>query len=167
MKRVILDTNIYGRIIERDDADLVLNSIAKSGIIVYSCDVIRKELRKMSKEKITISYGKKRKLRSLILGLYHSLVKRNLPVTEEIMDTAGLYYSTYMKLGGVISRDKIMNDFIIVSHASRNNLDIIYSDDTDTMLSFLSIKSYEIVNTIKKLRTPRFKKYGDFKNDIS
>ena len=66
MKRVILDTNIYGRIIERDDADLVLNSIAKSGIIVYSCDVIRKELRKMSKEKITISYGKKRKLRSRI-----------------------------------------------------------------------------------------------------
>jgi len=150
-----------------DDVDLVMNNIAKSGIVVYSCDIIKKELRKMSKERITISYGKKRKLRSLILGLYHSLVKRNLPVTEEILDTAGLYHSTYMKLGGMISGDKIMNDFIIVSLASSNNLDIVYSDDADTMLSFLSIKSYDIVNAIKKLRTPQFKKYGDFKNDIS
>lgn len=167
MKRVILDTNIYGRIIGMDDTDLVLASIAKSGIVVCSCDVIRKELRKMSKERITISYGKKRKLRSLILGLYHNLVKRDLPVTEEVIGIAGLYYSTYMKLGGMISRNKIMNDFIIVSLASKNNLDIVYSDDSDTMLSYLSIKSYDIVNAIKKLRTPQFKKYGDFKNDIS
>ena len=136
MKRVILDTNIYGKIIENEDTDFILNNIAKSGIIVYSCDAITKELRRVSKEKITISKGKKRKLRSLILGLYHSIVKKDLHLTEEILNIANLYHVIYRKLGGIIPKDSIITDFIIV-------------------------------NSIKKLNTPKFRKYGDFKNEIS
>jgi len=166
VKRILLDTNIYGKIIEQNDLDFVLENIAKSGIIVYGCDVIAKELRKVSKDKVTISGGKKKRLRNLILGLYHALVKKSLIVTDETYEIANLYYATYKKLGGATSEEKLFTDFVIVALASRNNLDIVYSADTETMLSYLSLKTYDIVNTIRKIRTPNFKKYGDFKNEI-
>ena len=166
MKRVILDTNIYGEIIERDDIDLVLNNISKSNLVIYGCDIITKELRKISKEKVTISAGKKKKLRSIILSVYHSLAKKDLAITQEIMEIADLFYITYIKLGGSISREKIFSDFIIVALASKNGLDIVYSSDNQTMMSYLSMRTYDVVNTIRKLKTPNFKNYGEFKNEI-
>lgn len=95
MKREILDSNIYGKIIEVKDMDFVLNNLPKSGIIIYGVDVIRKELRDTPKEKIVVA------------------------------------------------------------------------EDNKTMLSTESIKSYELVNSIKKLATPKFKSYEEFKNEIS
>ena len=106
MKREILDTNIYGKILDKGDVDFVLNNLPKSNIIIYGSDIIRKELRDTPKEKIIIAENKKVKIRILLLNLY---------------------------------------DFI--------NAD--------------AIKSYELVNSIKKLKTPNFKSYEEFKNAIS
>lgn len=166
MKRVILDTNIYGEIIKEGDVGLVLNSLPKTDFVVYGSQVIRLELRDVSKKKLTVSEGRKRKLRTIILSLYDSIVRKDLEVTTEIVRIAKSYYSTFKSLGGTTSQDKILNDFIIVALAAKNNLDIIYSLDKETMVSELSRKSYRIVNEILRLRTPDFKKYGDFKNDI-
>lgn len=166
MKRVILDTNIYGEIIKQGDIEFTLENLNKSGLIVYGSQVIRKELRDVSKEKLTVSAGKKRKLRSLILSLYDSIVRKDLKATEDIMKIAKSYYSTFRLLGGITSQDNILTDFIIVAIAARNNLDIIYSIDDETMVSDLSRKSYQIANEIFGLRTPKFEKYGDLKNEL-
>jgi len=61
----------------------------------------------------------------------------------------------------------MINDFMIVSIATLNKLDVVYSKDNNTMLNNYAVKSYELVNSIKKLNTPKFKSYEEFKNEIS
>ena len=114
MKREILDSNIYGKIIENNDIDFVLECLPHSNILIYGADVIRKELRDTPKEKIMVSENKKIKIRLMLLNVYDY-------------------------------------DFLIVAVAALNNLEVVYSED----------------NTIKKLKTPRFKSYEEFKNELS
>ena len=166
MKRIILDTNIYGEIIRKDDINFVLENIRSASIVIYGASPIRNELRDVPRKEVITTAGRKMKLRSLILSLYHSLAKRDLEVTQEIMGIARNYMGTYRTIGGMTSEHKLMNDFLIVALAARHNLDIIYSQDRETMVSDTARKTYEIVNNILKLRTPVFKSYGDFKNDI-
>lgn len=67
MKRVLLDTNIYGRIVERQQEERVKESLGNSpDIIVYGFDVVRKELRATSRK---IRFGKK-SVRIALLTLY-------------------------------------------------------------------------------------------------
>ncbi|MBI3035489.1 hypothetical protein HYY71_04140, partial [Candidatus Woesearchaeota archaeon] len=70
MKRELLDSNIYGKIVEKMEMDFVLNNLPKSNIIIYGSDVIRKELRDTPKEKIMITENKKTKIRILLLNIY-------------------------------------------------------------------------------------------------
>ena len=168
MKRELLDSNIYGKIIEKMDVDLILNNLPKSSIVVYGSDVIRRELRDTPKEKIMIAENKKIKIRILLLNLYDFVVKNHqLKTTDAVKELAEAYYLTYKKFGGFKARDEIINDFIIVSTATLNKLDVVYSEDNKTMLGTDAIKSYELVNSIKKLKTPKFKSYEEFKNEIS
>ena len=61
MKRVLLDTNIYGKIIERGEVELIESLMEKEkGIFVYGSKVVRKELRNTPKE---IAVKEKNKLR--------------------------------------------------------------------------------------------------------
>lgn len=168
MKRVILDTNIYGKIIREGDVDLIADHAGKSGIAVYGCDVIRKEMRKMSKDKIEYIKNKGKRLRPLILGLYRLLVKpaREITATGEMKEMAEAYFVSYRTAGGPVSREKIITDFVIVAAATKKALDIVYSDDTSTMLSPEAKKAYNIVNSIRGESTPKFRSYGEFKNDI-
>ena len=71
------------------------------------------------------------------------------------------------KFGGSKGVQEIIDDFLIVAAATINRLDIVYSEDSKTMMSAESLKSYELVNSIKKLKTPNFKKYEEFKNEIN
>ncbi len=167
MKRIILDSNIYGRIIEKMDVDFILNSLPKSGIIIYGTDIIRKELRDTPKQKVMISENKKIKIRLLLLNLYDFIVKdHQLKTTDTANEIAEAYCIAYKKLGGIISREEIINDFMIISSATINKLDVVYSEDNKTMLNKDALDSYELVNRIKKLRTPIFKSYKEFKNEI-
>ena len=160
MKRIILDTNIYGKIIEKMDIDFVLNHLPKSNIIIYGTDIIRKELRDTPKEKIMIAENKKIKIRLLLLTVYDFIVKSHqLKTTDAVKELAETYYISYKKFEGFKSREEIINDFMIVSTATVNKLDIVYSEDNKTMLSEAAVNSYELVNRIKELKTPIFKSY--------
>lgn len=168
MKREILDSNIYGKIIEVKDMDFVLNNLPKSDIIIYGVDVIRKELRDTPKEKIVVAEDKRLKIRILLLNLYDFIVKNHqFTSTDAVQQLAEDYYLAYRKFGGLKPKGDIINDFKIIATASINKLDIVYSEDNKTMLSEESVKSYELVNSIKKLETPKFKSYEEFKNEIS
>ena len=168
MRRELLDSNIYGKIIENLDMDFVLNRLPNSKIIVYGSDIIRRELRDTPTDKIMISENKKVKIRILLLHLYDFIVKNHqLATSEDVTELAVDYYTAYKKFGGYKSKEDIINDFKIVSTATLNRLDIVYSEDNKTMLSEESIKSYDLVNSMKKLITPKFKSYEEFKNEIS
>ncbi len=168
MKRELLDSNIYGRIIEKMEMDFVLNNLPKSGIIIYGSETIRKELRDTPKEKIMVAENKKIKIRLLLLNIYDFIVKNHqLKATDSIKELAEAYYLAYKKFGGLKARVEIINDFIIVSTATLNKLDVVYSEDKKTMLGDDAIKSYGLINSIKKLKNPKFKTYEEFKNEIS
>lgn len=60
----------------------------------------------------------------------------------------------------------MINDFIIVACASKNNLDIVVSNDNVTMLTENAIRAYDDVNKIISLKTPKFIDYKEFKEII-
>ena len=168
MKRELLDSNIYGKIIEKMEVNFVLNNLPKSNTLIYGSDIIRKELRDTPKEKIVIAENKKKKIRILLLNLYDFIVKNHqLKTTDDVKELAEAYYMAYKKFGGFRLRESMINDFMIVSIATLNKLDVVYSEDNNTMLNNYAVKSYELVNSIKKLNTPKFKSYEEFKNEIS
>ena len=142
MKRIILDTNIYGLIVEDPERDIVRNGIEnKKAVIVYNLSLIRKELRDTP-----------RNIRFEGENLRNYLLR--------------IYFILYKELGGYAAKTEIIKDFIIVACASLNSLDIVVSNDNRTMLSEKAIKSYNIANRIKKIRMPRFLDYEKFKKEI-
>ena len=60
----------------------------------------------------------------------------------------------------------MINDFLIVACASKNNLDIIVSNDNITMLAENAIKAYKNINKMLSLKTPKFIDYKEFKEII-
>ena len=170
MKRVLLDTNIYGDVVERGDA-AIIRSLAEKGVheilAVYGNSVVRKELREIPR-KAEVS----RKLRLAVLSLYDLLVGgRSLELTAGMCELAENYLRAYKELKGQLPRsklthEKLYNDFLIVATATMKNLDVVYLSDAETMLSEEALKAYRIVNDVKKLRTPGFETYGDFMREL-
>ncbi|HLC67435.1 MAG TPA: hypothetical protein VJI12_00980 [archaeon] len=160
MKRIILDTNIYGRIVEKRQEEEIRQIIERHhGVIIYGFDVVRKELRAVSKD----VRSSKKLVRLMLLGIYDKLIKsHNYFTTSAIVQLSGEYYSVYRELGGKESEKEMLNDFLIVACASIHELDIVVSDDNETMLSDNAIKAYRIINSLKKYRTPEFIGYGAF-----
>jgi predicted nucleic acid-binding protein len=128
MKRVLFDTNIYGRIIEMEEAKLIEEMISKK----------------------IIADGEK--LRPFVLGLYNRLVKDSYPITNAMKD-----------LAKAASKNKLWNDFLIVACASIHNLDIVVSEDNQTMLSEYAIKAYKVTNKLRNYRIPNFINYNEFR----
>ena len=161
MKRVLLDTNIYGLIVLDKDRLRITEKLSQgSGIKIYGSSAIRKELRDTPKGIISGI-----NLRNDLLRLFDYLVgKRNYETTQEMNKMAGDYLAVYRKLGGKTQTNEIINDFLIVACATLHNLDIIVSEDRRTMLSDFAMKSYDIVNPISKRRTPAFIPYDKFKS---
>jgi len=162
MKRVILDTNIYGRIAVDDQRDLVRNMISTSKIIVYGNLVIRKQLRATPKGQIDGI-----NLRADLMRLYQEITRdKELDINKKEDEVADNYYKTYNHLGGITSWHKMRDDFLIVASASLHNMNIVVSDDRSTMLNELAKKSYNIVNSVLKIDIPRFIDYEEFKKEI-
>ena len=160
----MLDTNIYGLIVVDKDRDEVRDSVEKKKIvIVYGTQLIRKELRDTPKN-IRV---KGVNLRNDLLSIYDEFTKNHiLTLNINAENLADSYFNVYKELGGYASKDEIMKDFCIVACASLNSLDIVVSNDNKTMLSEKAIKSYKIVNQIKKLKLPRFLNYEEFKKEL-
>lgn len=165
MKRVLLDMNIYGRIVEKKQEEKMKELAEKRhDIVIYGFDIVRKELRDVSKE-IRLERGK---LRLVLLNLYGSLVKsRNYYTTTPIRRLADDYYEIYKQLGGKRSKKEMLNDFLIVACASIHELDIVVSEYNKTMLSDKSVKAYRIANGLRKYRTPDFINYEKFRRLFS
>src|SRR3989344_8256679 len=136
--RVMLDTNIYGFIANEENPDQLLERIAVSSVIVCGSTVIRAELRDTPKKKVV----GRRKLRLRLLSSYDSLVsdKRNYDVNEIIRKIAAEYNDHYK---GSFSWKELENDFLIVATASLHNLDLVVSEDENTMKNPEAMASYE------------------------
>src|SRR3989344_6241795 len=154
MKRVILDTNIYGRIIDNKESDEIRELAEKRrDIIIYGFDVVRKELRDVAAN-VRID-GKL--VRMMLLGLYDKLVKFHAySPTPEVTQLANDYFIVYSQLRGKRSKEEMLNDFLIVGCASMYELDIVVTDVRKTMLSQQAINSYKIVNKLREHRIPEF-----------
>ena len=164
MKNILLDTNIYGLIVVDYDRNEVRNSIEnKKEVIIYGLSLIRKELRDTPKNIRLVGSS----LRNSLLSIYDEITKDHiLKLTIDIEELADSYFNVYKEIGGYASKDDIIKDLIIIACASLNSLDIVVSNDNKTMLSEKAIKSYKIVNELKKIRIPRFLDYEEFKKEI-
>lgn len=165
MKRAILDTNIYGKMIEHGESDTIRSAIAsRKDIVIYGFDVVRNELRQVSRELVIEKEANVwRNLRITLLSLYDSIIKREISSSKRINELAETYYKVYRELGGVVSYRKVENDFKIVAAASLNSLDVVVSEDNETMMNEIALKCYKIVNQIKNLDMPKFISYKHFK----
>ncbi len=161
VKQVLLDTNIYGVMVIDFSLDLIKERLShKKDLIIFGSKVIRKELR-ATPTKIKMEGSN---LRIDMLTLYDELTQqRTIDITSEMEELAGQYYLSYAKLGGSEKRESIWSDFLIVATATLKQMDIVISNDENTMKSKEAKSGYELVNEIRKLRNPQFLNYEQFK----
>ncbi len=162
MKRVMFDTNIYGRLIEETEVIVMIAKHVPYNLVVYGTPVIRNELRALSKE--ARLDGKSKKI--LLLNVYDKFVRKdnhNLKITDIIEIVANGYFIEYKKMGGSLSLTEMINDFRIVACASMHHLDIVVSEDERSMLSLQAIGAYSAVNEKNQLRNPEFISFKKFK----
>lgn len=167
MKRVIVDTNVYELMLKSIDRHMLESAISKRNIIFYGNSIIRKELRGIPKIRKELIEGRARSLRNLLLQIYDFTVGgHNITVTSQMEEFAEKYAIVYKALGGFASKEEIMSDFKIVACASISKLDLLISEDERTMLSETAVKSYESVNRLFGLRTPKFIKFKELKQEL-
>ena len=164
MRRTIPDTNFYGLLANDSERLEVVRSIkSNKDLVTYGFKVIRNELRDVPKNIKVVG----RSLRIDLLSLYDELVENHLlESTSSIIKTAENYYKAYRELGGSKSKVDIINDFVIVSCASINNLDIVVSNDERSMLTENAIRAYHLINSAVSKRTPQFISYEQFKKSL-
>lgn len=166
MKRVILDTSVYGELIKEMNVVDALVSMVPSQYVLYGTSIIRGELRDLSKE---AKFEGKSK-RSLLLSLYDTLIKKdhhNLDVNSLVEIISIEFYKKYRANGGSRSLKDMINDFRIVACASFHGLDIVISHDEKSLLCKESIKAYNSVCEEFNMRIPDFIPYKTFKEMIS
>lgn len=164
MERIIFDTNVYGLIVNDPHKEIVRDGIEKKKtVIVYGFPLIRKELRDTPR-RIRVE-GEN--LRNYLLRIYDEFTMgHELKFIDDAEELADSYFAVYKEFGGFANKQEIIKDFVIVASASLNSLDIVISNDNKTMLSEKAVKSYNLVNQIKKIRMPRFMNYEEFKKEL-
>ncbi|MBI5001983.1 hypothetical protein HZC31_01210 [Candidatus Woesearchaeota archaeon] len=166
-KRILLDTNVYGKLVEDTFIfPLLLDQKTCNNLVVYGTDVIRKELRAISK-KATDKKGQK--IRLYTLYVYDNLITKanhTLRVNNFIECLAQLYMNGYKIRGGGVGEAEIKNDFLIVACATLHNLDIVISDDKRTMLSTAALAAYKWVNQKQGFQNPNYMHYITFRDKL-
>ena len=165
MVRVLFDSNIYGLLVLDDDGlNIIRKILEKEGFIIHDFSLIRKELRDTPQNKKLKSYS----LRIKLLQIYDRIVKGAVINEDKHMNNlAEDYFKEYQKLGGMVGRRKIINDFKIVACASIKRMDIIYSEDRHSLKSENAVKAYNIVNFRFNLRTPNLIDYHTLKKAMN
>ncbi len=166
MKRIILDTSVYGKLLEDDFIrEKFEKKFESSEYIVYGNPIIRKELRSTTKSIIF----KDKKLRLLLLALYDSFVKKenhDLKINPLVEKLSKDYFEQYKRQKGFFSKEEMKNDLIIIATATIYYLDVIVSNDEKTMLSPICLKVYDTINKKYGLNNPMFKLYSAFKKEL-
>ncbi len=165
MKRVLLDTSVYGKLVEEPKVTQLLVKKIPTEFVVYGSKVIREELRETPKHKRFAGKNK----RILLLTLYDTLIRKDhheLKKNKLVETLARDYYKGYRRFGGSVSDKKMVNDLLIISIATIYQLDVIVSDDERTMLSSSAIRAYKRVNKTYGLKNPVFKTYKKFISEL-
>ena len=158
MRRAILDTSVYGQISKEPDRLELIDRIS-SKLVTYGFKIVRDEIRDVPK-KIRIN---NKSLRLDLLNMYDSIVKdRTIQLDSGVISLADNYFMAYRQFGGIKTKEEIINDFLVVSAASKNGLEIVATNDEKTMLNPNSLKSYTLVNPIRKFKNPSFINYKSF-----
>jgi len=158
-KKILLDTNVYGRIVLDEERELVHNKIhSSSDILIFGFVIVRKELRATERMIVNIN------LKADLLRVYDDLVKKTYSLESKMEKLAEEYYEAYSKFGGTTPKSKLINDLLIVACASVKDLNVVVSDDARTMFGELAVKAYQFVNKLKKYPLPGFLSYGEFKD---
>lgn len=149
MKRVILDTSVYGELIKEIDVVDKLVKLVPTRYVLYGTSIIRNELRDLSIE-------------ARFEGNHH-----NLDITSIIEIIASEFYKKYRANGGSRSLREMIDDFRIIACASFYGLDVVISHDEKSMLCNESIRAYNIVCEEFNLAVPEFIPYRSFKGMIT
>ena len=165
MIRILLDTNVYGELIL--DKAVIENflSLIPSPLLIYGSEIVRAELRDVSKKEKVEDKSK----RILLLNLYDALTQeegRTYRTTPFIEILALQYFDEYSKLRGLRGYEELRKDFVIIATASIHGLDVVVSNDTKTMLSKEAKEAYESTNDKNQLRTPQLLCYEELKSMI-
>lgn len=164
MNRVLPDTNFYELMLKYLEVEKIRMIKDNGTLIFYGIDLIRKELRATPRRKTEIVRGKLLKLRNALLLTYDLLTdNHHYKIDSSNILLADEYYIAYRVLKGIVPKNEIITDFKIVACASIHNIDILVSDDNKTMLSPESKKAYSSVNEMRKLTTPNFIDFEEFK----
>ncbi|MBI2580162.1 MAG: hypothetical protein HYW27_04645 [Candidatus Aenigmarchaeota archaeon] len=162
--RIILDSNIYGLIIDDHLENQIIEktNIHKNQLIFYGMKEIRKELRASPKHS-----GDNYNLRFALLHLYDSVTKNHsIEVKPLAKNMALLYYQEYRRNKGALSWREMMPDLLIVAQATLSQIDIVTSHDNRSMMSEAAKKAYYSVNKEHNMITPNFIGYGEFKRKL-
>ena len=162
MNKILFDTNIYGLLVIDPDRKEIHHKIHDSHFFIFGFEIIRHELRDTPKHIVFNN----RNLRIDLLSVYDDLVKKTYTFDQTIHTLAEHYFKAYQGFGGGISKSDIFPDFCIVACASQKQLDIVVSEDKHSLLTENALKAYQLVNDIKKIRTPNFLRYAEFKKQI-
>ena len=164
MRRTLLDTNIFGLIAVDEERDSITSKLTgPSEWILYASSVSRMELRSVPQS----IRGKNRNVRVDLLTIYDNLIgKHTYPVTDSIRGIAAKYHAAFLEVGGTTPERKLLDDFLIVATASFHQLDMVVSDDRNTMCSTLARKGYFIVNTALSLSMPACISYAEMKKQL-
>ncbi|MAH07992.1 hypothetical protein CMI38_07125 [Candidatus Pacearchaeota archaeon] len=155
MLKILLDTNIYGKFVEDENNEELIERIEslknEGKVIILNFRVVRDELRNARATNI--------------LAVYDKLTANTIHISDEKVEKlAELYFETYKKKGGIQKKDQnFMNDLRIIAFASIKGLDIICSDDMKAFHKKLAQETYNEINTKNMRRTPHLFTLSDLK----
>ena len=164
MRRILLDTNIYGLIADKKEAEEFKNLINKSNSIVYGCSIVRKELRDVPKTNTILTNQGVRNLRNFLLTLYDSITKdHSIIINEKTNMLAEKYLAYFIQITGKTAIEHLKNDFLLIACASIHKLDLVISNDNKTLLSIDAVRAYNFINIQEELSEMRIITYEEIK----
>ena len=172
-KTYILDTNVYGELLIESESSEIIRRIEKDkSLNIYGVDVIEHELYDVPSDKKI----KGRIFKETVLSTYRSLIDEELILSPIAKYLASDYFKKYSELRKSGRYYKIIDgkelkynerdlkiDFEIIAVASLKGVDIVVSADKRTMLSKLASETYDAVNKINGLKTPKLVDYFEFR----
>ncbi len=160
MKRLLLDTNIYGLLTVDPELHFFHSLVERKEVDfnVYGFSVIRKELKKAPRKIINGV-----NVQASLLRTYSYFAVKEYDLESNFENLADEYYKSYISFGGELAKEKIYTDLLIVACASVKNVDVVVSEDNGTMWTEVFRKAYTTVNINFNVGNPRFIKYKEFK----
>ena len=168
----ILDTNVYGELLtERNSVEIIERIRKDKSINIYGLDIIEKELKETPVE---VKY-QNRLLKEAVLSIYKEIINDQISLFPLARYLASEYYIEFDRLRNSGKYHKLLSqkikkykeadlkvDFQIIAIASLKGIDIVVSTDQRTILSQIAEETYNKINSINKLRTPKLVRYSDF-----